>query len=215
MNKPMIKAVIFDMDGVLVDSEYEYLKLLEAFFRENGASVKRDELFFLAGASRMDEIRFMAQKLDWSIDETIAKKQVFYDQRPIDYRAIRKEYVAEILAFLKERKIRIALASSSPMSNITEVLAACEIAPYFSQCVSGEMFTRSKPDPEIYEYSVKKLGLKKEEILVVEDSTYGIVAAKRAGLKVIAVWDSVFQFDVSQADATIASLKELPPFIVS
>lgn len=215
MNKPKIKAVIFDMDGVLVNSELEYLNLLEQFLSENGALVKREELLFLAGASRMDEILFMAQKLNWSIEKTVAKKKVFYDQRPIDYRAIRKEYVPEIMEFLKEREIRIALASSSPMDNIAEVLEACEITSYFSQCVSGEMFKRSKPDPEIYEYSVEKLGLKKEEILVVEDSAYGIEAAKRAGLTVIAVWDPIFRFDVSRADTTIASLKELPPLIVA
>ena len=84
MNKPKIKAVIFDMDGVLVNSELEYLNLLEQFLSENGALVKREELLFLAGASRMDEIRFMAQKLNWSIEKTVAKKKVFYDQRPID-----------------------------------------------------------------------------------------------------------------------------------
>lgn len=214
MNNTKIKAIIFDMDGVLVDSEREYLRLIERFLHESGASVKQEECLFLAGGTRMDEINFMAQKLHLSIDETIAKKEAFYHQYPIDYRAIRKEYVVEILEFLKERDVKIALASSSPMDNIKEVLKACEISSYFMQCVSGEMFVHSKPDPEIYEYSVERLGLKKSEILVVEDSTYGIQAASRAGLKVIAVSDPLFHFDTHLADGIIHSLDELIPYII-
>lgn len=209
----MIKAVIFDMDGVLVNSEHEYLNLLERFLQENGAAVKREELYFLAGGTRMDEINFMAQKLHLSIDETITRKEAFYNQYPIDYRAIRKEYVVEVLEYLKDRDVKIALASSSPIDNIKDVLKQCEISSYFTQCVSGEMFVRSKPNPEIYEYSTAQLGLNKQEILVVEDSAYGIEAANKAGLKVIALRDPVLQFDVHLADAVIDSLKELPRFI--
>lgn len=214
MNKQKVQAVIFDMDGVLIDSEREYLLLLEQFLKANGAAVKREELFVLTGATRMDEDRFIARKLHLPLEEAVMKKQHFYDQRPIDYRAIRKEYVPEVLALFKQHNIQIALASSSPMDNIREVLAACEIESYFTQYISGEMFKRTKPDPEIYEYSVAKLGVDKAEILVVEDSPYGIEAAKRAGLTVVALWDPFFHFDVSPADAVITSLKELPAFVI-
>ncbi|MBQ2506710.1 MAG: HAD family phosphatase, partial [Erysipelotrichaceae bacterium] len=66
----------------------------------------------------------------------------------------------------------------------------------------------TKPDPEIYLTSIQKLGLKKEEIIVIEDSGYGIEAAKRAGLKVIAIEDPVLQFDNRKADYIAKDLKE-------
>ena len=78
--------------------------------------------------------------------------------------------------------------------------------------MSGKQFRESKPDPEIYLYTLSRLGLPKEDCLVVEDSVYGIQAAKAAGLKVVAVRDQRFSFDQSAADRLIdrvADLKEI------
>lgn len=210
----MIKAVIFDMDGVLINSEIVYIKLLEQFLAESGVFVKREELYFLAGAPRSEDERFLAEKLKMDAKEINMKKDAFFVQHPIDYRSIRKAYVTELLAYLKKRHIMMALASSSTLENIEEVLLACEISDYFAFCVSGDQFVKTKPDPQIYEYCVQQLGYAKHEILVVEDSTYGIEAAKRAGLKVAAVLDPVLCFDVSRADVVMHTLREVKQLVL-
>ena len=75
------------------------------------------------------------------------------------------------------------------------------------------MFEKTKPDPQIYEYTVQQLGYKKEEIFAVEDSEYGIESASAAGLRVIALLDPVFNFNVSKADFKISTLKDAIPII--
>lgn len=205
----MIKYVIFDMDGVLIDSEIVYMKLLQSFLQENGVFVCLDELHFLVGSSRKIENQFMKAKLRLSDNETKRRKYEFYDRNPVDYLSIRKRYVVELLEYLKEHDIKIALASSSPRDNIEEVLNACKIQSYFSIVASGEDFHETKPNPEIYEYTIKELDANKEEVLVIEDSVYGIQAAKNANLKVIALKDEILQHDTSQADYVIEDLCEV------
>ena len=136
-------------------------------------------------------------------------KLSFYSRHPINYKSIQKPFTKELLSYLKEKDITIALASSSPLDNIEEVLRQCDLTDFFSIIVSGEQFERTKPDPQIYEYTVQQLGVSKEEIIVVEDSEYGIQAASAAGLYVFALLDPILQFDVSKASVAIQSLQEV------
>lgn len=203
-----IKAVIFDMDGVLVDSEITYIRLWQTFLAENGVSVSIADLRFLAGSSREIENQFLSKMLHLSVREVEKKKKDFYQNHPINYKNIQKPFSRQLLSFLKEKEIKIALASSSPMENIEEVLLQCDIYDFFSFLVSGEQFEKTKPDPQIYEYTVQQLGLEKEEILVIEDSEYGITSATSAGLTVIALLDPILQFNVSKATYQIKTLKD-------
>lgn len=203
-----IKAVIFDMDGVLVDSEITYIHLWQTFLAENGVSVSIADLRFLAGSSREIENQFLSKMLHLSVREVEKKKKDFYQKHPINYKNIQKPFSRQLLSFLKEKEIKIALASSSPMENIEEVLLQCDIYDFFSFLVSGEQFEKTKPDPQIYEYTVQQLGLEKEEILVIEDSEYGITSATSAGLTVIALLDPILQFNVSKATYQIKTLKD-------
>lgn len=203
-----IKAVIFDMDGVLVDSEITYIRLWQTFLAENGVSVSIADLRFLAGSSREIENQFLSKMLHLSVREVEKKKKDFYQKHPINYKNIQKPFSRQLLSFLKEKEIKIALASSSPMENIEEVLLQCDIYDFFSFLVSGEQFEKTKPDPQIYEYTVQQLGLEKEEILVIEDSEYGITSATSAGLTVIALLDPILQFNVSKATYQIKTLKD-------
>lgn len=203
-----IKAVIFDMDGVLVDSEITYIRLWQTFLAENGVSVSIADLRFLAGSSREIENQFLSKMLHLSVREVEKKKKDFYQKHPINYKNIQKPFSRQLLSFLKEKEIKIALASSSPMENIEEVLLQCDIYDFFSFLVSGEQFEKTKPDPQIYEYTAQQLGLEKEEILVIEDSEYGITSATSAGLTVIALLDPILQFNVSKATYQIKTLKD-------
>lgn len=92
---------------------------------------------------------------------------------------------------------------------VEDVLKQCEIETYFKYIVSGENFKRTKPDPEIYEYTCKQIGVSKDEIWVVEDSEYGIEAAKNAGLKVMGLYNSKLYQDLTDANLIISSLKQI------
>lgn len=205
----MIKAIIFDMDGVLVDSEIEYIRIYKQFFEEYGAPLAIEELYFLAGSPHNVEFDLICKRLNVGLDEAYRLQKEFFSRYKIDYSSIKKNYVDEILTYLADLNITISLASSSKMENIKTVLKQCAIESYFSLLVSGEMFEKSKPNPEIYEYTVKQLCVPKEDVLVVEDSNYGIEAAKAAGLKTVALIDPVLNFDNKMADYKIDSLKDI------
>lgn len=209
----MIKAVIFDMDGVLINSEIEYIKLSKRFLDEQGIDLSFEDLFFFAGSPRSVELEFLSEKMNLPKEECELIEDEFFKKFTINYAQIKKYYVDELLSFLKSKGITIALASSSKMSNIEQVLNECNIRDYFTYVVSGEMFKRTKPDPEIYEYTCKKLNIEKDQILVVEDSTYGITASKAAGLKTVAIIDPILKFDNTLADYRVDSLKDVVDII--
>lgn len=114
-----------------------------------------------------------------------------------------------MIAYLKENGYRLAVASATKLPLVIRVLTENGIVDCFDQVVSGNMFERGKPDPEIYFYTAEKLGVKPEECLVIEDSTIGITAASRAGMKIAAVIDDRFGFDRSLADFEIENLGEV------
>ena len=165
----MVKAVIFDMDGVIIDSEGKYLEFQLEFAQKKNPNVRIEQL----------------------------------------YREIYRPEVTEVLKTLKEKGYRLALASSTQLDLVERVLRENEIREYFEVVVSGSQFKRSKPNPEIYQYTASRLGVRTEECLAVEDSTIGITAASRAGMKIAAVIDNRYNFDQSLADYHIARVKEV------
>jgi HAD superfamily hydrolase (TIGR01509 family) len=205
----MIKGVIFDMDGVLVNSEFVYRSHLYEFLKRMDINVEISELNFLAGSSGSVEDDYLVKKINKSFKEVKQLRDTYFKGITIEYEKIKKPFVNELLDYLVSKNIKIGLASSSKMENIQYVLEECKIKDYFSVVVSGEMFLESKPNPEIYNFTASSMELDKEDLLVVEDSNYGVLAGKAAGLKVAAVIDPIFQFDVQSADYQIETLKDV------
>lgn len=207
----MTKAIIFDMDGVLIDSEPVYLQYDLEFARTKNPAVTLDQLYGMVGSSREDAWGCMRRAVDngqtWQeLRDEFRQTDVF---SRMDYREIFRPEARELLEDLQSLGYRLALASSTQMDIIQRVLRENGIYDYFEVIVTGAMFRRSKPDPEIYHYTAERLGVKERECVVIEDSTYGITAAKRAGMKVAALIDDRFQFDQSPADYRITSLSEV------
>lgn len=207
----MIKAVIFDMDGVLIDSELEYLKFDLEFAQRKNPSVTLEQLYGMVGSSREDAWRCMERAVNngqtWrELRNEFRQRDVFAE---MDYRSIFRKEATGVLKELKRRGYRLALASSTQMDIIERVLTENEIKEYFEVIVTGAMFKRSKPDPEIYHYTADKLGLSEKECLVIEDSAFGIMAAHSAGMPIVAVIDERFGFDQSLADHHIHRLEEI------
>lgn len=212
----MIKAVIFDMDGVIIDSELEYIKKDLEFARTKNPRVSLEDLFGMVGSSREDAWSCMVRAVDngqtWNElrDEFRNSRDVYTE---MDYRRIFRPQIPEILDFIQTQGLRIALASSTQLSVIEQVLEENEISHYFEVVVSGAQFKRSKPDPEIYHHTASLLGLPESECLVIEDSTFGVTAAHRAGMIIAALIDPRFHFDQSLADYRMNRLDEIPGII--
>ena len=211
-----MKAVIFDMDGVLIDSEQMYLDGAYEQMKKYYPNIKKEDFVPTVGAngSRTKEILFQASG---ETDKDYFNKiyPSFYGVRSLDYKAIMRTEVPEILKWLRENQYKIGLASSSPWENICQVVKECQIAEYFDYMVTGEDFKESKPHPEIYLTTAKHLECQPENCYVIEDSTYGITAGKRAGMCVIAIKDERFKMDYTLADYTIGSLAEIFSIIKS
>lgn len=209
----MIKAVIFDMDGVLIDSEIVYLKGDLEFARTKNPRIQLEDLFGMVGSSREDAWSCMARAVNngqtWKElrDEYRSSTDIF---KEMDYRQIFRREVPGILDELTSMGLRLAVASSTQLDLVERVLRENEIDAYFELVVSGAQFKRSKPDPEIYHYTAGRLGLPESQCLVIEDSTFGVTAASRAGMKIAALIDDRFHFDQSLADYRMENLGEIP-----
>ena len=211
----MIRTVIFDMDGVLIDSEIVYLRHQKKKLEKKYPWIKESDLYPLVGMDNNEDKYFMADLLGGDAEDPTFLQELkeVYSGVEISYPEIMRPVVPSLLKSLKEQGLKIALASSSHMDNILEVLTSCKIRDFFDFVVSGEQFVHSKPDPEIYFHVMKALEVQPEECLIIEDSTYGVTAAHRAGAHVIAIRDDRFCFDQSLADYQINSLEEVLQYI--
>lgn len=208
------KAVLFDMDGVIVDTEAYYQREQRRFVNEMGLNVSDREILDLVGQSHQTFQRVLA---DWwsragrelTLD---AAEQTYRDWEalhPCDYKAILNPGVADTIDELRSRGVRVALASSSPMDSILAVLEACDLSDKFELIVSGKDFHESKPNPAIYLYAIEKLDLDASECCCIEDSVPGIAAGKAAGLTVFAKREDRFGFSQDRADAIIDQIPDI------
>lgn len=185
----MLKGVLFDMDGVLVNNLEVHYKAFMEFFRRHGVERDFTELSHLFGRGN-DEI--MGELMPREIVERVGV-HALGEQKEAIYREIYAPTIVPqqglhtLLAALRDEDIKCAVGSSGYRANVDFVLDRCNIEPYFSAIVAGDEVTRCKPDPEIYLTAAAKLGLKSSECIVFEDAEAGIEAAKRAGIKVIAL----------------------------
>lgn len=207
----MIKAVIFDMDGVLVDSEPVYQEATVNVLESLNIKATKEDLLKLAGGSSLHFNKFIQDVSDGSISCEDFNKicDHYYLDNPVKYEEIMFPHVRETLDYLKDDGYILALASSSKEYEIENVLKRCDLKDYFKLIISGEVFKESKPNPEIYLTCIKKLNLEANECVAVEDSEYGIEAAKKAGLICIAKRDDRFNYDQSKADYFIDDHDEI------
>lgn len=215
----MKKAVIFDLDGTLIDSELFYLNLLLEFLKGKGMVLSFEEACKTVGAHNSPIWENVARAHGGSISGK-ALRQEYKDEferkfrnRELDYSQMQFADVLPVLEKLRADGVRMAIASSSSDKIIRRVVEQQNWERFFPVLVSGDNFRKSKPDPEIYRYTMKQLGTALEETLVVEDSTYGIEAGKAAGVMVAARRDLRFGFHQEKADCLFDDMREILPKI--
>jgi len=208
----MIKAVIFDMDGVLIDSEPLHFSAVEAVLNKYG--IKIHEGFLNKYVGDTNERVWIKMKEEFALGESIE----FYIKQQVectieclwrdDYKAIGG--VVELLQLLKENGYSIGIASSSPPNVIQSIIERIGINDYIEEWVSGNEVEESKPAPFIYQRAAKVLGFEPAECVAIEDSFYGVAAAKAAGLKCIGYKspDAIEQ-DLSAADVMVSKINQV------
>ncbi len=207
-----MKAVIFDMDGVIIDSEPIHLKVDIETMKALGCNISIEELEKYVGAT--NEYMFEDIKKNYNISKSIediinykvemtTQKIIQSDLEPI-------EGIRELLSELKNKNIPTAIASSSPRSFMDVVVSKFKLQDYFKFIVSGEEVANGKPAPDVYIETAKKLGMLSRDCTVIEDSKNGVLAAKAAGMRCIGFQNvNSGNQDLSMADNIVKSILEI------
>jgi len=191
----MIKAVIFDLDGVLVTTDVFHFNAWKKLAEDLGImNFTKADNARQRGVSRMASLEVVLEKTDRVFSDE--EKQELAQRKNDDYvkslsslsEADVLPGVCEFLAFLKEKGIKTAVGSASKNAGL--ILEKTKLLDSFDEIVSGLDTTKSKPDPEVFVLGANRLGIAPEECLVVEDSDAGIEAAKRGGMYALAVGEA-------------------------
>jgi len=208
----MIKAVIFDMDGLMVDSEPISYKASDTLLRKYGHKLTDvpEEVLKDALGKRVKSFVSEYMKI---LDIDAPVEQLMEERSEIFLKDINENLkmmpgLIDLLKQLKANNLKIALASSATLKYINIVLDKFDLRNYFDVILSGDDVKKGKPDPEVYLVAAEKLGLKPSECVVLEDALNGIKAAKAAGCKCIAIPGRIKQ-DLSIADKIVISLNDI------
>lgn len=209
----MIKAVIFDMDGVIINSEPMHQKAYRMMFEKFNLNVSEQLYTSLTGMATLPICEKLCEvfALDHSPQVLVDSKRYFFKQLFENGEELKLiDGVLELIQHYHQLKITLILASSASMANINMTFQKFNLDPYFKAKISGAELKASKPHPEIFEKAVTLSGVSKEACFVIEDATNGIIAAKAAGLFCVAFDGGHSQHqNYTQADRVVTDFKSL------
>jgi HAD superfamily hydrolase (TIGR01509 family) len=209
----MIQTVIFDMDGVIVDTEPVHRYAYFQHFSELNIDVSEELFTSFTGNSTRNVFQRVNSifNLNADVEELILRKRTIFNDA-FDHKEDLEllEGVENLIKNLHENGVELILASSASKVTIDRVFRRFGLNPYFSNIVSGEDFPKSKPHPAIFEFAASLSKAPKENCIVIEDSTNGVLAAKAAGIYCVG-YNSIHSKlqDLSKADLIINHFNEL------
>ena len=211
------RAVIFDVDGVLVDSYRAHFEAWKRVGRRAGRPIGEDTFASLFGRRNREILRLL-----WGDVLTEAQAEELAQWKEVQYREVLRtdfrpmDGAAELVDALKAAGFLLAVGSSGPPENVRIALEGLGRAGRFDAIVTGTDVQVGKPDPEVFLKASAKLGLEPRSSAVIEDSTAGIEAAVRAGMTPIALVGTATREALAQAGATLVvdSLRDLSPEVV-
>ena len=216
----MLKAVIFDFDGVITDSEILHLRAFNRSLAPYGIEISTKDYYAnYLGYSDFDCYKALIDNGVLKIElQQIAeilqmKSKIFEELTRTEGRTI--EGVHEFLRMLKHNKVPMAICSGSLMTEIELILDEAKLRHFFCVIVSGEQVKKGKPSPEGFVLTLQKLNKKHHppiaagECIVIEDSRWGLQAARAAGMHTIAVTNSYSADQLTLAEKVVARLNEL------
>lgn len=206
----MNRAVIFDLDGVIIDSEIYYCSCIRNFLRDEGYLISEEQSWEFAGLSLALGKQKMMEIVGRQSGEAVWKKYFDYIiTHPLDYKSLEIPGVRHLLHRLHAENIKIGLASSGRKENVHNALRLLEIDQYFEAVVTGDEVEESKPNPAIYHKAAELLGALARDCIVVEDSTPGIAAGVSAGAYVIAREEKRFNYVQTRANIILEDMNKI------
>ena len=186
-----LKAVVFDMDGLMLDTERVIMHSWDITGDKLGYENFGKNIYHTLGMSRKQRDSYMLEKYghDFPLEEFIDEYHRKYREYEQTYGIPKKKGLVSLLEYMKSQGIPMAVATSTHQIHSIPALETQGILPYFQKVITGDMVKKGKPDPEIYRKACEALGVVPENALALEDSYNGIRSAYRAGMKVIMVPD--------------------------
>ena len=187
----MIKAIIFDMDGLMIDSERVTFECYQEILK--GMNLTMDEEFYKTLLGK--PLKGIYQRFydvygnDFPIEDVIKDVHALMAKRFETEGVPIKTGLKSLLEYLKENNYKTIVATSSNRDRVDTILSQAQITDYFDDSICGDEVTKGKPNPEVFLKSCQKLGVNVDEAIVLEDSEAGIQASYDAGIKVICIPD--------------------------
>lgn len=205
----ILRGVIFDMDGVIVDSEPYSMQALVDILREHGIDPSEDDLRRSYGRKITEDFvdYFARHGVTADLEAAVARKRARYFTlaagrlRPLPG-------ALDLIDRIRDKGYRVGLASSGDRDKVAFSMQALHLDGRFEVVVTGDDIGHSKPHPEVYLTAAGRLGIDPGECLAIEDAPSGVRAAKRAGMRCLAVTNSVGREALADADLVVASLAD-------
>ena len=205
------KAVIFDMDGVIIDSEGFWKQAEKEVFTSLGVEVTDEHAEVTQSMTTSEVTEFWYDKFPWeNKDLKVVEEMVV--SRVIDLIETEEcliKGVKDFIETIKSREYKVGLATNSPHVIASAVLERFELSHLFDTVSSAEFEDKGKPDPSVYNSTAKKLDTDKVNCLVIEDSYSGVLAAKRAGMTVLAFTNGNGETGFEIADHSFTSFEDI------
>jgi HAD superfamily hydrolase (TIGR01509 family) len=210
----MLQAIIFDFDGLILDTEYPYYDSWREVYASYGFTLALPEWAALIGKGAAVLASTPYEDIESKVGRTLDHDAIRTERRAAFDRLMARETVLPgveaLIADAKRHDLLLAVASSSPRDWVSDYLDRLGLGPYFQAIYCGDEVGRTKPAPDLYHAALRSLGVGAEVAVALEDSANGIAAAKAAGLLCIAVPNRItVATDLSHADIQVASLQDL------
>lgn len=183
----MLEAVIFDMDGVIIDSEPIYKMVEEEIFESLNISVMEEEFNKYIGTNSY--YLWKCIKENHGLENSIGELVKLERESNLNYLLKHKELIKPVEGVVKliqdihNNGIKLSVASSSPIELISTIIDTIGIRKYFDYIVTGDYVDKCKPEPDVFLYAANKLNIEPSKCMVIEDSKNGTIAAKKAGMR--------------------------------
>ena len=196
------KAVIFDIDGLMVNTEVYYTKSWQMGLNKYGYDISDEEVASYSGLNW----RIVGKKIAERYQDEVLAENVIAERERILNEVIEagkielKPHIKEVLTYLKEKGYRLAVASSGKKARASRILEILGLLPYFEFCIYGDDVKKNKPYPDCYLEALHRLNIAADEAVAVEDSLTGAKAATNANIEVIVIPDSNLHHEYSKEE---------------
>jgi len=205
-----LEAVLFDMDGVIIDSEPLWSEAERQLLARRNLRYSPQLKTAMMGRDAKEAVRLLINhyNLGEGVDEIVAERnqliaELFKEHlQPVPH-------VLELLRSVRDSEIKTGLASSSPKELVDLALGRLNITGLFDLILSGDQVARGKPAPDIYLTAARELGVSNESCLVIEDAPHGVAAAKAAGMRCLAISTSASEPELAAADRVVGDFDQV------